>query len=350
MVHGSGRFGIRKVGCLGYGPMRRLSVVIPNYNYRTYVVDAVQSALDLRWPDVEVIVVDDGSTDDSLSVLRQFEGRITVLSQANQGQRSAVDNGFAASSGDVVIFLDSDDMLPPDLPASLDVAMQAGVSKVQFQMQRIDAHGEPIGVPFPAYRPAPSPMKIRRWFLKTSAYPTPPGSGNAYPRWFLEETIPRHAGVDSFADSTLLAAAPVRGDVVSVVGVCVLYRMHGANDSRLLEDEGRFAREIRRAVARWKFAQSLSQTHLSDRALRRSRELLQFRVVAWRVNGRIAVLDGDCMSYLVADVLRSPLQPGPERLLRRLLIAGFGLALLILPLPPARRLVELRFGDRATNG
>ena len=78
---------------------RRLSVVIPNYNYARYIGRAVSSALAVDWPDVQVVVVDDGSTDESLQVLDPFRSRITVLQQENAGPRVACNRGFAVSTG-----------------------------------------------------------------------------------------------------------------------------------------------------------------------------------------------------------------------------------------------------------
>src|SRR5438105_3109349 len=92
-----------------------LSVVIPNYNYGKFVGAAIRSALEIRWPKVEVIVVDDGSTDNSLEVIGAFADRITLIKQANAGQMPSCVNGFRHSSGDVVIFLDSDDALHPEV-------------------------------------------------------------------------------------------------------------------------------------------------------------------------------------------------------------------------------------------
>ena len=141
--------------------MRRLSVVIPNYNYGRFLSDAVRSALAVDWPDVEVIVVDDGSTDESLSVLGEFGDRITVLVQENAGPRVACNRGFAKSSGDVVIFLDSDDVLEPLIAREAARVWRPGISKVQVQMSRIDGDGAPRGRPFPFYGFHPTPERIR---------------------------------------------------------------------------------------------------------------------------------------------------------------------------------------------
>ncbi|MFP3386244.1 glycosyltransferase family 2 protein, partial [Tritonibacter sp. SIMBA_163] len=84
------------------------SVVIANYNYGRFLRQAVESALTQDWPHVEVIVVDDGSTDNSAEVIDSFGEAITAIFKENGGQREANNMGFAKSSGDVVIFLDAD--------------------------------------------------------------------------------------------------------------------------------------------------------------------------------------------------------------------------------------------------
>ena len=93
--------------------MKRLSVIIANHNYEKYVASAIKSALDLRWNDTEVIVVDDGSTDGSRAVIEGFADRVKVLMTENATQRVAANRGFALSTGDVVVFLDSDDVFAP---------------------------------------------------------------------------------------------------------------------------------------------------------------------------------------------------------------------------------------------
>lgn len=90
-----------------------VSAVIPNYNYAQYVGEAVASALDQTYENLEVIVVDDGSRDDSLKVLEVFGDRIKVIAQQNAGVSVARNAGVAASSGKYVAFLDSDDAWLP---------------------------------------------------------------------------------------------------------------------------------------------------------------------------------------------------------------------------------------------
>ena len=91
----------------------RTSCIIINYNYGHYVLDAVNSVLSQSHPFDEIIIVDDGSTDDSLKKLHEaFSQRenIRILKKKNEGQLSSINYGFLNSSGDIVYFLDADDM------------------------------------------------------------------------------------------------------------------------------------------------------------------------------------------------------------------------------------------------
>lgn len=88
----------------------RISVVIPSFNQADFVGSAVNSALNQGVP-CEVIVVDDGSTDETQDVLRAFEGRVRVLRQPNGGVSAARNAGIEAASGDWIVFLDADDIL-----------------------------------------------------------------------------------------------------------------------------------------------------------------------------------------------------------------------------------------------
>ena len=333
-------------------PFSRLSVVISNYNYADFVGTAVESAMAVDWHDVEVVVVDDGSTDGSRAVLERYEEQVTLLLTENRGQVSAANTGFQASTGDVVVFLDSDDALPADLAERLSRRWTPTTSKAQFSMQRVDRSGLPLGDPFPRFRRVPSPAQVRHWMVSTTAYPTPPASGNAYARWYLDKIMPLTEDLGRYADSGCLAAAPVLGDVQAVPEVVVQYRQHGANDSNLLAAPGRFSREVERASARWRFACGHARSAredlspMTEDALRRSRELLQFRVAAARLEGRYA-LPGDNRARQLVDVLRSPLHPGPEDAKDRVLVMAWCLLTWAAPRPSARKLAELRWGRPA---
>jgi glycosyltransferase involved in cell wall biosynthesis len=86
-----------------------VSILINNYNYAHFLGEAIESALGQTYDNVEVVVVDDGSTDDSLEVMKRYGDRIVNVAKRNGGQASAFNAGFANCRGEVVCFLDADD-------------------------------------------------------------------------------------------------------------------------------------------------------------------------------------------------------------------------------------------------
>ena len=287
----------------------RFSVVIANYNYADYVSRAIESALGQDWPAVEVIVVDDGSVDGSAAVILGFGDKIEAIFQANSGQRVANNAGFARASGEVVVFLDADDVLEPEFAQEVAAVWMATVSKVQVQMARVDAQERPLGSVIPAIDRAPPPRQLREWARETTEYPTPPGSGNAYSREFLAKFFPIGPEHDAFTDSTCLALAPLLGDVVTVLKPLVRYRQHGANDSNLMAAPGRFGREVARAMLRQRSLESIL-TELDvplppTTGLRRSRHLLQLRIASLRLEPEHHPLPGDSRLVAFIDAIRS---------------------------------------------
>lgn len=91
-----------------------VSILINNYNYARYVGDAIDSALGQTYSHTEVIVVDDGSTDNSRDVIEGYGDRVVAVFKANGGQASAMNAGFAASNGDIICLLDADDLFLPE--------------------------------------------------------------------------------------------------------------------------------------------------------------------------------------------------------------------------------------------
>ena len=90
--------------------MSKVDIIIPVYNGSKYIAEAVESALSQTYKNKEIIVIDDGSTDNTKQVLSKYEGRIKYIFQANQGVASARNRGIRAGSGKYVAFLDADDI------------------------------------------------------------------------------------------------------------------------------------------------------------------------------------------------------------------------------------------------
>ncbi len=94
--------------------MPTISVIIPTYNGARYIRQAIDSVLAQSYSDYEIIVVDDGSTDNTAEILWPYGDRITYLYQSNQKLPTARNNGITASKGKYLAFLDSDDLFLPD--------------------------------------------------------------------------------------------------------------------------------------------------------------------------------------------------------------------------------------------
>lgn len=95
-----------------------VSILIPCFNAERWLAPALESALDQTWPRCEVILVDDGSTDASLSIARRFESRgLRIATQANRGQCAACNHALSLAQGDFIKFFDADDLFSPDMIA-----------------------------------------------------------------------------------------------------------------------------------------------------------------------------------------------------------------------------------------
>lgn len=104
-----------------------VSILIPAYNADKWVADTIRSAQAQTWPCKEIIIVDDGSKDQTLSVARQFASRtISVVTQHNQGAAAARNKAFAVCQGDYIQWLDADDLLSADkIARQMEAAEQA---------------------------------------------------------------------------------------------------------------------------------------------------------------------------------------------------------------------------------
>lgn len=92
-----------------------VSILIPAYNAQEWIADTIESALAQKWPRKEIIVVDDGSRDETLAIARWYSSeQVLVVTQTNQGAAAARNHAFRRSQGDYIQWLDADDLLAPD--------------------------------------------------------------------------------------------------------------------------------------------------------------------------------------------------------------------------------------------
>jgi hypothetical protein len=206
----------------------RVSIVIDNYNYGRFVGRAIESALAQTYPDTQVVVVDDGSTDASREVIGRYPGVVRVFKQ-NGGQGSAINAGFRASQGDLVIFVDSDDALEPEAAQRVVAAWQPGTAKIQYRLTMVDSAGHDIDL-FPPRDVAFDSGDVVPLLLERGRYQTAVMSGNAYPRAVLERILPMpEPEFRIAADGYLVTLAPLFGPVVSIDEPLGTYRLHGDN-------------------------------------------------------------------------------------------------------------------------
>ena len=206
------------------------SGIITNHNYGRFLPQAIESALSQTHPRSEVVVVDDGSTDDSREVIAKYGDRVVSVLKGNGGQASAFNAGFAASRGDVVMFLDADDVLLPEAAERATAALDGAASKVQWPLWTIDAEGRRTGEVKGVDLPAGDLRATVARLGPSSALPSAPTSGNAWRRSFLDEVLPMpeddfHVGADSY----LFTLAPAFGPVARVDEPQALFRLHGEN-------------------------------------------------------------------------------------------------------------------------
>jgi glycosyltransferase involved in cell wall biosynthesis len=92
-----------------------VSILVPAYNAERWIADTIKSALNQAWPRKEIVVVDDGSTDQTLQVARQFASKtVSIVTQENQGASAARNRAFELCQGSYIQWLDADDLLAPD--------------------------------------------------------------------------------------------------------------------------------------------------------------------------------------------------------------------------------------------
>jgi glycosyltransferase involved in cell wall biosynthesis len=229
----------------------KISIIINNYNYDRFLAEAIDSALNQTYPHTEMIVVDDGSTDRSREIIDRYSSRIHPILKDNGGQASAFNAGFAASQGDIVIFLDSDDVLLPDTAQQVVNVWQQNpdIAKVQYQLQVIDGESRKLDQIIPNSRYMPS-GDLRSHIIKFHSYGCPPTSGNAFSAAYLQQIMPMpEAEYRIVADEYVNNLIPVLGSVISLYQVGALYRVHGNNNFCKpiagMEDPERLRRNLR---------------------------------------------------------------------------------------------------------
>lgn len=144
---------------------RTSSIVIPSYNYGRFVGQAIDSALRQTRPTGEVIVVDDGSTDDTRAVISRFGARVRAVFKENGGHASAINAGCLSAKGDVVFLLDADDELLPETVETVLAAWKPETVMIHCRLSLMDALGSDIPGSVPPPWVPLDEGDVRPWML-----------------------------------------------------------------------------------------------------------------------------------------------------------------------------------------
>lgn len=204
-----------------------VSVIIPNYNYAHYLREAVDSVLAQTYQDIEIVVVDDGSKDDSRAVLESYGERLKIVFQENQGVAAARNNGSAASSGEFIAFLDADDAwLPTKVEKQVaKFAANPNFGLVHVGVDEVDPEGNSL-----VHRLEGAEGRVSATLLMLGREGVLGGGSGAMIRRTVFDEI---GGVDqrlsTSADWDLFYRISERHEVGFVAELLIKYRVHGSN-------------------------------------------------------------------------------------------------------------------------
>lgn len=241
-----------------------LAVVITSYNYERFIATAIDSVLAQVNHQVELIIVDDGSIDNSWKIIRSYNIEKSYQLE-NGGQAKACLFAIQQSSAQFFLFLDSDDKLAPDALSEILGVLDSDVSKIQFPLIPINAEGEIIGPPTPKLKNYRRRRELIEEIARSGTYVSPPTSGNVFCRELCQ--IAEEVNYEISVDGVTLLAAPLYGDVISMAKPLGYYRIHGGGYS----GQGKELSVDRIQYESKRFIDRLN--HLYDIARRRNVEL-----------------------------------------------------------------------------
>lgn len=215
-----------------------VSVVINNYNYERFISQAIDSTLNQTYPRIEVIVVDDGSSDNSQQIIAQYGDKIVSVLKKNGGQASTFNAGFAASKGEIICFLDSDDVFLPEKVAEVVAAFteHQDISWCFHNQKWVDENTQPL--PKTSTQRSSQECDFRA-SMQTGKLPPPLPATSAlcFKKSLLQQILPMFESEGASADRYLkyVAVALERGFFLGKV--LALHRIHGNNAETLRDDK-----------------------------------------------------------------------------------------------------------------
>jgi glycosyltransferase involved in cell wall biosynthesis len=229
-----------------------VTALINTYNYGRYLSLAINSVLNQTYPNIEIIVVDDGSTDHTPEVLAQYSGRLRAIRTENGGQGHAFNIGIAQARGDLLMMLDADDLwLPEKVERMVELAIKCPQAAMLYhRFQNIDANNRAYG---PALPPALINGDYREKYLSAGGHWwTPITSVLTLRTEHIRRALPIPTyAVREGADTVITDYCVLTSQLASISDTLTLRRLHGANLYAAGRDNSWYrSKEIREADAR----------------------------------------------------------------------------------------------------
>ena len=236
----------------------KFSVLITNFNYSKYLEAAVQSVLEQEFKSFEVIIVDDGSTDESRKYLRSInDSRVQVILKENGGQASAFNTGWAKARGEYIAFLDSDDVWARNkLKIIHELLLTKNIAVIQHQMSIIDSAGDDVKrAPVGSWIPS-GLFDMEKFVRMTHSPPTLTAtSAIILSRKAADTVFPISKSFRISADVPLVTKPITTGPYFYLKQVLGEYRIHGNNNFAIADVAKNDTKvRIRRLTRRLKFS------------------------------------------------------------------------------------------------
>lgn len=210
----------------------KVSIIIPNYNYGIYLDIAIKSAMNQTYKNIEIIVIDDFSTDNSREVINKYSNKVkTIFLDENKGHANAFNVGLRNSSGEIIFFLDADDFHYQNTVQTVVDNYKDTATMYHYMLDLVNPDGAVFGkypTSFNMLSDGDQSYKLR----VLGDVGTSVTTGLAFSRQCLDIVMP--IDIDNFrysGDGYLTSCVPLYGDVVRLKDTLGAYRQHGKNHS-----------------------------------------------------------------------------------------------------------------------
>ncbi len=235
---GHGTAGLRAIDLPSLIKNPLVSVLISNYNYGAFVGESIQSVLSQTYENFELIICDDGSTDNSVEVIPTFlnDRRVRLIQKENGGQASALNAAYEEAKGEIICPLDSDDMFHPKKLQQVVFAFAGAPScgLCIHKVQPVSGEGRPIGPPYPRFLESGwiGPRALEEGAHSANV---PPTLGLSFRRQIADRLFPMPEQFRRSPDAHLVRAAFFITQIVPISEALASYRVHGKNIQGLFD-------------------------------------------------------------------------------------------------------------------